>query len=134
METSPNTDKTVQVKKSYSKEKFRDIRSKAKEVEEVSYKKRNKNKREKIPEYKIGQKVIISTGMQKRDYCYVEVIDFMEKHDSFSYFCIIEKTTDRKLLDRIGRLFLFDERNSFFSSYWSPAKVSSEKGIRWIEI
>lgn len=96
---------------------------------EYKYRKSKRNRQEKLPKYKVDDEFVASNySSSNKIYCLVKVIDFYEKADEFSYFCILLKTTDRKMEDRIGRIVEVSERSWFWGL--TPAKVTKE-GIKW---
>jgi len=131
MQTAPITDKSLGLGKPWGDSKFRDVRKKAKLDEEMRYKKPKRDKKEKFPKFKIGDEIVLTGGWDKQQQFHlVEVIDFVEKYsESFAYFAILRKTTDPKLVHRIGRLIYFME-GGWWRTDFCPANVEN-KNIRW---
>lgn len=129
---SPITDKTLGINKPYGSDvKFRDVRKKAKLEEEMRHKKAKRDKKLKFPKFKMGDEIVLTSGWSKQHFHLVEIIDFEEKYSpgSFGYFAILKKTTDPKLVNRIGRLIWFME-GSWWRTDYCPANVEN-KNIRW---
>ena len=130
MQTAPKTDKTLGIKKDWEYDRFRDVRKKAKLEEEMRYKKARKDKKVKFPKFKIGDEVVLSSGWDKTHFHLVAIIDCENsRHDSFSYYGIVKRTTDPKLTDRIGRLLKFNEANWWRTDY-APANIDNQS-IKW---
>jgi hypothetical protein len=127
---SPITDKTLGLGKPYDQTRFRDIRKKAKLEEEMRYKKAKRDKAIKVPKFKIGDEIVLTSGWKSQQFHLVEIIDLDERYSKdFSYFAILKKTTDPKLVNRIGRLLTFMEGGWWRTDY-CPANVEN-KNIRW---
>lgn len=130
MEQAPITDRTLNVGHQHP-EKFRDVRKKA-HLEEINrHRKVKRNKAVKVPKYKVGQFVVLRSGgySSAPQYCLVEIIDFREDWDGFIYYGFIQKTTESKIIDYIGRLTHFSERG------WQLGYVAGnveDKCIRWL--
>jgi hypothetical protein len=122
---SPITDTTLGIKPEHSI-KFRDVRSKARDEYIERAKKKKKDPRILLPSHKIGDLVVISERFNDKTYHLIEIIDFVKRRDSFSYFGIIQKSTDPKMQDRIGRLI---QTNCYYSSsYIENIPIDS---IKW---
>ena len=112
-------------------DRFAEVRQKAKE--DYIQRKTRRDKQEKVPKYKIGEKIVLSYHTHKGNVKYnlVEIVDFdMRKRWSTSYFGIVLKSTIKDY-DRMGRLLSF-EGGSHWNFYWYPANVT-EESIKWEE-
>lgn len=125
---TPLTDKALGIP--HTGDRFRDIRKKAKLDEEDRHKKFKRDKKIKVPKYRIGQEVVLTGGFRSRHYHLAEIVDFEETVGSFSYYGILKKTTEPEKFERIGRLIRFEEKDWWSSSY-QPANVEN-KGIKWL--
>jgi hypothetical protein len=119
-------------------EKFREMRHRAKELEEeIKYKKMKRNKKEKGYKYKIGDVFVAASGKYKQspEFYLVEVIDYAENlwKEQCEYYCLLQKTTNPDFMKRIGRLVRVKEKENFSwsGSYISDANVEN-KGIKWL--
>ena len=131
MDTSPVTNKTLGIANSYGSEKFRDVRKRANL--EYKIRKTKRNRQVKLPKFKVDDEFVAANGGYGRNkhYHFVKVIDFKGSSISvFSYFCILLKTTDRTMLDRIGRLIMVDQEGGLWMNL-TNARVSRE-GIKWL--
>lgn len=115
--------------------KFADIRHRA--LKEYIYRK-TKHKKDKtilIPETTPGKIVVVSSCDRKEtNYYLFEVVDFCPNwRDSFKYFGILLKTTDKNSLDRIRRIDVFNGTGGWgIFSNKKLIKISQED-IVWIE-
>jgi hypothetical protein len=115
MQRSSLTDKSLQLKPSWNNEKFRDVRKRAKLVEEERVHKAKKYKHEitPTPEFKIDDVVVVSQSYRSnKEYMGIKIIDVCEIGDSlftrnkkFDYFGIIVGVTNEKSIENIGHLF-----------------------------
>ena len=131
METSPITNASMGIKNDGSK--FRDIRAKAQEDSIARHKSKKKDKSVPVPLYKIDDEVVITNGgiwSKSKHYTLVKVVDFDIEMDSFKYFGIVLKTTNPALINRIGRLREFSERQTWMAREHA-AKVT-EQDIKWL--
>ncbi len=127
---APVTDKVLGIAKPWGQSRFRDIRKKAKDEEEMRHKKSKRDKQVKLPKFKIGDEIVLTSGWSSQQFHLAEIIDFDEKSlGTFCYFALLKKTTDPKLVNRIGRLIYFSEANWWRTDY-APANVEN-KHIRW---
>ena len=132
---APITDKSLGINKPYGSDaKFRDVRKKAKmdEVDRHKKFKRTKGIKPKLPKFKIGDEIVLTSGWSSQQFHLAEIIDVDVKFSGFNYFAILKKTTDPKLMYRIGRLLSFTESNWWRTDY-APANVEN-KNIRWSAI
>ena len=133
MEQSPITDRTLGV---MTKEtKFAEVRARSYEDERVRNTSRKKRKHvpEALPKYSIGDEVVVARGYKNKEYCLVEVIDIEPKRDAFMYYAIVKETTNKKMVDRIGRLCRFEEYQSWSWDWdWLEARCRNEN-FKWIE-
>lgn len=118
--------------------RFREVRHLAKNEIKERHKKAKKDKQIKVPCYEPGDRVVLVSETYKKDRTYhlIEVLDFSEntyREYGFGYYGILLKTTDPKLLDRIGRLIRFSEQPSgAWDSSLVPAHVL-EEGVKWLK-
>ena len=133
MQQSPLTDKDFGFIIDHET-KFADIRHKALK-EYINRKvKRKKDKITPVPEVSPGKQIITTQSGYRSDtqYYLYEVIDFcLNYHDSFEYFGILLKTTDKRHLDRIGRIDSFSAGHNWSLSK-KITKITSDK-IKWLE-
>jgi len=111
-------------------DKWAGVRPKAREDYIDRHIKAKRNKQIPAPKYKIGEQIVLCERRYKEQspYYLAEVIDFEPADKGFIYFGILLKTTNKKQLDRIGRLIHWE-------GYWfgkSPANVAPET-IKWLE-
>ena len=127
---SPITDKSLGVVLDHET-KFADVRSKAHEEYVERKRKYKRDKTIKIPNYKVGDLVVLVISHSKdRQYLLAKVIDWYEnQYYEFEYYAIIQKVTNPKELNRIGRITHFTERRSWFGH---EAVVVEDKLIKWI--
>ena len=130
MEKSPITDKTLGIAHFADVDRFAEVRSKAKKEWEDRHIKAKRSRKDPVPEYRIDQEVVIGRGYYRdsRDYILIKIIDFEQNHRSFVYYGIVLKVTDKKMLERVGRLICTDAH--WFGFY--PANVSPEK-MKWVD-
>lgn len=129
---SPTKDQDLGLKVTYEK-KFNDIKQRAKE-EERTLRNKKKEKKEKEPKFKVEDQVVVTRTTYRssnRFYHLIEVLDIFSDYISFNYYGILLKTTDKNMLNRIGRLIEFTERDVSYS--YCPANVEPES-IKWIDI
>jgi CO dehydrogenase nickel-insertion accessory protein CooC1 len=127
MQSSPVTDNSLGIKTIETK--FSEVRSKATKEERIRKTKRNKTFI--APKFAVGDIVVIASGFKTRDYCLVEVIDLYNKYQGcYNYFGIVLKTTTEHMLERCGRLVVFEDSKLGFG--WIDARCE-DKGIKWIE-
>ena len=130
MDKSPLTEKHLGITYD-SHEHFADVRQRARDDWEDRHIKAKRNKKDPIPEYRIDQEIVIARGRyhtDAREYVLIKIIDFEQGDDRFKYYGIVLKVTDRKILDRVGRLICT-------SGHWFgyfPANVVPDK-IKWLE-
>ena len=110
-------------------DKFSEVRQKAKD--EYIWRKNRRDRQEKIPKYKVGERVVLryytKTGNVK--YILVEIVDFdMRKQWTSDYYGIILKSTIKDY-ERMGRLTAF-KADSHWNFNWYPANVP-EDSIKW---
>lgn len=113
MNNNPITEKHIGVlRDNWDGEKFSDVRHKAQNefLERKLKAKRNKNKKEQInvPKLYPGKSYIIAKKSRSGTiyYYHCEVVDFYEdKYGNFVYYTILLKTTNKKSIQRIGRLY-----------------------------
>jgi hypothetical protein len=131
---STNTDKHLGLKNRMGiDDKFKAIRHKAQHEFQQRKSSNKKKKQVPLPCYEVGDKVVLAKERKSRHYTYVEVLDFKEDmNKTFRYFAIILKVTDKKSLDRIGRLCTFREDGWAWWGDGNPANVIAD-GIKWIE-
>jgi len=136
MQKSPVTDRDVGLMVGRSNEvKFSDIRHKAlKEYINIK-KKRKKDKTIPIPEAYPGEQIVTSRTKYKSNthYFLCEIVDFeLFSGTNFRYFGILIKTTDKKSLERIGRLCIVYDSSTSWD--WK-LKISKNKpeDIKWLE-
>ncbi len=137
MQKSPLTDRDIGlIVGGFDEVKFADIRHKAlKEYVNIK-KKRKKDKTTPIPEAWPGKQVVATQMSYKsRNYYYYlyEIVDFeLYNNVEFKYFGILIKTTDKKALNRIGRLSVLD--SEFLHWSWN-LKISKNnpEDIKWLE-
>ena len=135
MDTSPVTDKTLGV--NHITEKFREVRNKAKEVEEkIRQGKSKRNKEEKLPLYKIDDEFIavarLSHKASDRAFNWVKVIDFDCEWNGYRYYCVLLKTSSEEFKSRIGRLVLVREGQTFWSREMTCEPHLKDEKIKWI--
>ena len=130
MDKSPMTDKTLGIAHFSDADRFAEVRSRAKKEWEDRHIKAKRNRRDPVPQYRIDEEIVIAEGYFKdtREYVLIKIIDFEKSNKSFVYFGIVLKVTNKKILDRIGRLICTDA--SWFGHH--PANVSPEK-IKWVK-
>jgi hypothetical protein len=129
---SPTKDQDLGLKVTYEK-KFNDIKQRAKE-EERNLRRSKKEKKEKEPKFKVEELVVVTKSTYRASnilYNLVEVIDIFDDYINFNYYGILLKTTNKLLLNRIGRLIEFSERDVSYTLH--PANVEPES-IKWIDI
>lgn len=123
---SPITDNSIGLK---TTEKFRNVRNKAKQDEII--RKTKRNKQEKLPRFKIDQQIILTNNISKnKDYHLMEVIDISPYHNTYIYYGILLKTTNKNNLNRIGNLIHFIDDNWHWIGY-TYANIQ-DIGIKWI--
>lgn len=131
---APMTDRTLGIQLD-SENKFADVRKKARDEYTERAKRRKKDKAVVVPEYKIGDIAVVSEsrwrhrGSQKI-YHAIEILDFfVEDHDRVRYFGILQQTTDKDSLCRLGRLIYLGW--GYFRSYhFEKIPVSS---VKWLK-
>lgn len=132
MQKSPLTDKHLGVTtRGYDVTSFSEIRQKAKEELEERYKKVKKDKSLKLPRFNIGDEVVITSSYFNKNklYTLAKVIDWEEERwNTFYYYGIIVKTTDKELRNRVGRLIKFSDEQRYFNH--SYANVNPED-VKW---
>jgi hypothetical protein len=130
MDKSPITDKTLAIPHFSEADRFAEVRSKAKREWEDRHIKAKRNRKDPVPEYRIDQEIVLAKGYYKgnREYVLIRVLDFEETDRSFIYYGLVLKVTEKKMLDRVGRLI--STSGSWFGYY--PANVTPDK-IKWVE-
>lgn len=110
-------------------DKFSQVRQRAKD--DYIFRKAKRNKQEKLPSYKVGERVVLShyTKGGNKKYVLVEVVDFNSGRFIWDYYGIVLKSTVKDF-DRIGRLLAFNN-DTWPHFNWSPANVS-EDNIKWL--
>ena len=137
MQQSPLKDKDlgIQISGSYDEIKFADVRQKAKEEYIQRKTKHKKDKTTPVPETSPG-KIVVTTKVGYKSpthYHLFEVVDFIHLYDDkFEYFGILLKTTDKKSVNRIGRLGTFGGLEHYWSSGSQLTKLTEDK-IKWLE-
>jgi hypothetical protein len=130
---APVTNKSLGINKPYGSDvKFRDVRAKAKNEEEMRHKKAKRDRTIKLPKFKIGDEIVLNSVWSSLHFHLAEVIDIDEgqnRNRGFYYFAILKKTTDPQLVKRIGRLIYFSE-GGWWRTDFCPANVEN-KHIRW---
>jgi hypothetical protein len=122
-------------------EKFRQLRHRAKEVEQDRHKKTRRDKKKgKDYKYKIGDVFVACVEHHAFPQFYlVEVFDVIEDRPRKygeprrAYYCILQRTTDPDLMNRIGRLVTVEERDC---NWWPGGKLTDanveNKNIKWL--
>lgn len=132
MEKSPLTIKSLgAVKHSAS------VRRKVEEEEEKNVRK-NKRKKEKeltkVPTYKVGDRVVLSTSGYNRnkEYMLAEVIDYSShRWEAYVYYGIVLAVTDEEKSSRIDRLTHFSEKRYVFFDTGYTVEPVSKGSIKW---
>lgn len=135
MNISPVTDKTIGISNT---EKFRDVRNKAKEVEErIRHGKVKRHKEEKVPLYKVDDEFIavarLSNTASDRAFNWVKVIDFDNDWHGFCYYCVLLKTSSEVYRNRIDRLVVVKEGSSFWTREMTCEPHLKDEKIKWIQ-
>lgn len=112
-------------------DKFSQVRQRAKD--DYIFRKAKRNKQEKLPRYKVGERVVLShyTKGGNKKYILVDIVDFNSGRFVYDYYGIILKSSVKDF-DRIGRLIFFNGGTSW-NFNWSPANIP-EDAVKWIEI
>lgn len=112
-------------------DRFSEVRQRAKE--DYTFRKAKRNKQEKLPRYKEGERVVLShyTKGGSKKYVLVEIVDFNPGRFIWDYYGIVLKSTVKDY-DRIGRLLYFN--NDVWPDFnWAPANVP-EDAVKWRDI
>jgi len=116
--------------------KFRELRHLAHSEYIERKQKVKRNKKEKVPKYHPGQIVVVcrEASGNNRQYALCEIIDFEQDNigSDFEYYAIILKTTEHKMISRVGRLIKIQ------ATWFHREKIISEYKeedckIKWIE-
>lgn len=110
-------------------DRFSEVRQRA--TDEYIWRKTKRDRQEKIPKYKVGDRVVLryysKSGNVK--YILVEIVDFdIRKQWTSDYYGIILKSTIKDY-ERMGRLTAF-KADSHWNFNWYPANVP-EESIKW---
>lgn len=110
-------------------DRFSEVRQRA--TDEYIWRKTKRDRQEKIPKYKVGDRVVLryysKSGNVK--YILVEIVDFdMRKQWTSDYYGIVLKSTIKDY-ERMGRLTAF-KADSHWNFNWYPANVP-EESIKW---
>jgi hypothetical protein len=133
------TEKHTGIVHDYNHEKYGDVRHKAMNEYIERKNKARKDKTVKVPKYHPGQIVLAceqGSGGKKKCYMVYEIVDFRHEvyRHEFTYFGILLKATDHKMLERVGRLDSVNETVWYFSSHKHIIEEYNEKtdSIKWL--
>jgi hypothetical protein len=131
MQKSPTTDKALGI--DTVADRFNKVRQRARDEYVMRGKRRKKDKTVLLPSHKVGEQIVVTGGILSDVYYHlIEVVDFEfdKLWKRFDYYGIMLKTTNKKFLDRIGRL-IKTEHKTFYREYFIGGIPPS--AIRWIE-
>ena len=116
----------------WSDQTFADVRQRAQnDYIERKYKAK-RDKQVKVPKFYPGDIVVTNSGSSHdRHYFLYEVIDFEETFSDFTYYGILLKTTERRLLGRIGHIR--EIRSGWLRSDHIQKYEPKECKIKWLE-
>lgn len=129
MDRSSITTKDLGITNEGHASKFREVRTKAWDEYIETKKISKRNKQLKVPKYKIDDILLVNSQYWNKtiDYTLLQIVDFYESsRGSFRYFGIVLKVTDRKKMNRIGRLYQIEEYSDSVRVY-----KEQENKIKW---
>jgi len=134
MQTNPTKDSDLNISvHNYDGLKFRDLRQKAQEEFNERGKRRKKDKKVVLPEFKIGDNVVTFRRWEN-DYIYTEIVDFSVYKNEVVYYGIVIKVSNPEMKGRIGRLCKFSQdKGSWIGSDFSSTNYKESDIKKWAD-